>query len=86
MRHATAHPLAGQTVQIISGSYAGESIRVEDYWDRVSGGSWMDAVGNPAALNYAMMSVTDGLPLDDEVIYGKIGPFGYLVHVSQLAN
>jgi len=44
----------------------------------------MFADGNPAALDYALRRAVDGLPLDDEVVYGKLGAFGKLIHVSQL--
>jgi hypothetical protein len=27
-----------------------------------------------------------GLPFDDEVVYGKLGGFGHLVHVSELGG
>jgi hypothetical protein len=86
------HPLAGQTVRLTTAAsdpgrhvlVAGAEYQIEDWWQNVSGGSWMDAVGNPACLDYAMRSALAGLPLDDEVVYGKAGPLGYLVHVSEL--
>ncbi len=97
MAHENPSPLAGQTVRIRKGVtdpaqgavVAGAEYRVEDWWDRVSGGSWMTAQGNPAALQYAMRtSVTDlnghDVPIDDEVLYGKVGPFGHLVHLFEL--
>lgn len=79
-------PLAGQTVKIRANvaQIGGEEYRVEDWWQNVSGGSWMFADGNPAALNYAMRSAFAGLPTDDDVLYGKVGPFGHLVHVSEI--
>lgn len=61
---------------------AGTEYRVEGYWDEITGGSWMFAKGNPACLNYAARSI--GLPMDNEVLYGKIGSFGFLVHVSEV--
>jgi hypothetical protein len=84
MNHKAAHPLAGQTVILSSGPYAGQEYRIEDYWDRVTGGSWMDASGNPGALQYAMLSLQTDVPFDDEVLYGKIGVFGHLVHTNWL--
>lgn len=59
---------------------------VEDWWDRVIGKSWMDCKGNPACLVYAMRTgMSDRpVPTDDEVLYGKIGLFGHLFHVSEL--
>lgn len=79
-------PLAGQTVKIRENvSYlGGESYRVEDYWINVAGKSWMECNGNPACLNYAMRSTK--LPIDNNVLYGKIGDFGHLVHISEIEN
>lgn len=77
--HTESHPLAGKTVKAL-----GEEYRLEDWWDVLTGGSWMNADGNPAAMNYAVRSAVAGLPLDDEVVYGKVGAFGHLVHVSEL--
>lgn len=62
----------------------GTEYHVEGYWDDITGGSWMNANGNPACMNYAIRSVGASLPLDNEVLYGKIGPFGFLVHVSEV--
>ena len=57
MIHSEAHPLAGQTVTLALSRDApdfksGDEYRIEDWWDRVSGRSWMDASGNPAAMMY----------------------------------
>ena len=89
--HSESHPLAGQTVTLSNAAdpvrgvvVSGEEFRIEDYWDKLTGGSWMFAEGNPAALQYAFRSGVCGLPVDDEVVYGKIGPYGHLVHVSEL--
>lgn len=92
--HTEEHPLAGKTVTLNETAHdgirgiveAGEKFAVEDWWDRLTGGSWMFANGNPAALQYAMRSSIDHLPLDDNVVYGKIGAFGHLVHVSELGD
>lgn len=84
MIHKTEYEQAGKTVTIKTGKFAGQQYRIEDFWDRLGQGSWMDCVGNPACLQYAMRSALERLPMDDEVLYGKIGPFGHLVHVSEL--
>lgn len=86
------HPLAGQTVKLKKGVtdpaqgmvVGGASYRIEDYWKTLTGGSWMDADGNIAALHYAVRSVVNNLPMDDNVLYGKIGSLGHLVHVSEI--
>jgi hypothetical protein len=95
-RHVEQHPLSGKTV--VLGEHAGDPVRhmvepgelfrVEDWWDRLTGGSWMDAEGNPAALQYAMRigSRFGDVPVDDDVVYGKIGPYGHLVHASELGD
>lgn len=67
---------AGKEVRLRSG----ETFRVEDWHDRVMGKSWMEAEGNPAALAYAIRSFKQGLPTDNEVLYGD----GWLVHVSEV--
>lgn len=93
MIHSEPHELSGQTVKLTadfsdrSGELQpGMEYRVEDYWDRVSGGSWMNATGNPAAMKYAMRSglSVKPIPIDNEVLYGKIGAFGHLIHVSEV--
>lgn len=84
--HALAHQLAGQAVTVISGSMAGAECWVEDWWDRLAGGSWMDATGNPACLAYAVRSATDRLPVDNEVVYGRVGDIGHLIHASELGG
>lgn len=93
--HSQPHPLAGKTVQVFPkgkhlpaqdgrGVIDGHAYRVEDYWDRIVGMSWTLSVDNQAARAYAIRNSADNLPLDDEVLYGKIGSLGYLIHVSEL--
>lgn len=92
--HAEQHPLAGRTVALRAEDphrglvVTGVEFRVEDWWDRTHGKSWMDSVGNPAALCYAMRTgpQLSVIPIDDEVVYGKIGSFGHLVHASELGE
>lgn len=82
-------PLANKTVIIhprneYQGVVQDAHFEIEDYWENVAGKSWMVSEGNPACLIYAMRSV--GLPIDNEVIYGKINGFGYLIHESELGD
>jgi hypothetical protein len=92
--HTEAHPMAGKTVYLNDRAAdplqeqvkPGALYRVEDYWDRIAGKSWMVSKGNPAALHYALRSVAAGLPGGDNVVYGKIGAYGHLVHVSELGQ
>lgn len=76
--------MAGQRMLIAKGPNAGREFLIEDWWDRVAGKSWMHCDGNPACLTYAITLPVP--PLDDEVVYGKIGAFGVLVHVSFLTE
>lgn len=66
--------------------FGGMNFKAEDYWENVSGKSWMDSNGNAAAIFYAIRTGTQifKVPVDDEVVYGKIGQMGYLFHVSEL--
>ena len=58
---------------------------VEDWWENVSGRSWMVVNGNPATTAYAIRVGMKGtVPFDNEVLYGKIDGLGYLFHVSEL--
>lgn len=83
--HKDAHEKSGQTVKIVGGAFDGQDYRLEDWWDRIAGKSWMFCDGNPACLDYALRSGTEGLPTDNDVVYGKIGSLGKLIHISQLA-
>jgi hypothetical protein len=89
VKHEQAHELAGKTVAATM--QRGPKLeplevvlRVEDWWDLVYGASWMDVNGNPAVTFYAVRGGVSGLPIDDEVVYGKVGGMGHLVHVSEL--
>lgn len=87
--HTTAHKNAGETVQILlsQGDDSPQDYRIEDWWDRLMGESWMDSNGNPAALNYAIRVGMEFLPMDDEVVYGKTSDgLGHLVHVTQIVE
>lgn len=88
MPNTEQSPLAGKYVTVeadLYGEGAGfHTFRVEDWWDRLTGRSWMDSNGNPAAMNYAIRGGLSGLPIDDQVLYGKVGAFGHLVHVSEI--
>ena len=85
------HPLAGQTVTIELTSpgdpqfgVGPHEFTVENWWDVLTGNSWMASDGNPAAMIYGLRAGKARLPLNDEVVYGKIGGMGILVHASEL--
>lgn len=80
MAHQDEFIWAGQTVTLRSGA----EFRAEDWADRVFGRSWMMMNGNPCALKYAVRAGCENLPIDNEVVYGKVGAFAELVHVSEI--
>jgi hypothetical protein len=87
--HTTKSELANTYVRIKkhANDLGGAIMLVEDWWDAVAGKSWMFCDGNPACLNYAMrtgFSEIIKVPTNDEVLYGKIGIFGHLVHISEI--
>lgn len=91
MIHENKSEFAGKTVKLKETvvGMRGESFEVEDYWDRVAGMSWMACVGNVAVLSYSIRAgvanrLGIAIPLDNEVLYGKIEGLGYLVHVCEL--
>lgn len=95
MAHAEQHELAGQEIKVqfkgghnqIPGSENGPvDFVVEDWQDRVMGQSWMYMDGNPAALVYAIRAGVNSLPFDNEVIYGKVGGLGHMVHESEIVR
>ena len=65
-------------------NFAKSIIKIEGPWKRITGKSWMESNGNPAAMVYGLRVVDNNLPLDDKVLYGKIGSLGHLVHMSEL--
>lgn len=84
------HELAGKTVVLNCkpdpDNLNGQEFTVEDWQINVMGRSWMFCNGNSACLKYAMRSSFSDLPLDNEVVYGKVGALGHLVHVSELGE
>ncbi len=98
--HTEKHPLAGKTIRVKSRTinhqginFDGAEYRLEDWWDHLTGGSWQFAQGNPACIQYAIRSALTWdensdrvIPIDDEVVYGKIGAFGHLIHVSEIGD
>lgn len=62
----------------------GEHYVVEGLWKELTGKSWLDSDGNPAAIQYALRVSSSGLPWDDDVYYGRINNLGHLVHASEI--
>jgi hypothetical protein len=88
MIHNTTCHLAGETIEVLPGvpEIAGELVEIEDWWDRVSGGSWSVASGNPVAMVYAIRAKAGDVPNDDEVVYAKMENVGMLLHISELED
>ena len=89
------HPLAGRTVRLkdgigifMQGDAGGAEFVVEDWADNVMGCSVWALNGNPAALEYALRTATNGngVPIDDNTVYGKVGGFGHIVHDSEIVR
>ena len=94
MLHEKEFHMAGQKVKINkevkhqqNPNFGGSNFIIEDWWDRVSGKSWMECGSNPAAFVYMLRSLESEriLPMDDEVVYGKTDDgLGHIVHISEL--
>ena len=71
-----------------NGDIGGAVFFVEDLWKNVGGKNWMDsaASGNFAAMHYSMRISANKLPSDNDVIYGHINGFGYLIHLSEVES
>ena len=89
------HPLAGQTVRLkdgigrfMQGDADGAEFVVEDWADNVMGRSIWTLNGNPAALEYAVRIGTNGngVPIDNNAVYGKVGMFGHIVYDSEIVR
>jgi hypothetical protein len=80
-------PLKGKTVKIKDDvpKIGGLTYEVEDWWQNLSGKSWKVSEGNPACMMYAMRIGSQGIPLDDDVLYGRIDDSSKgLLHLSEL--
>jgi hypothetical protein len=78
------HEMAGKKVRIIDGEFVGQIYKVEDWQDRVFGRSWIGYITNPACLEYMIRRAKENTPIDDLVLYGHIGAFGKIIHISQI--
>ncbi len=76
----------GKTYKIKSGAYKDNDYRVEDTVMNVLGRSWIDHKGNAGCIEYMVRMVQDGLPIDNNVYYGKIGGLGHIIHESELGE
>jgi hypothetical protein len=77
-----------QTV-VLNGKYhfkEGSEFCVEGYWEDIFGKSWMDSTGNPCAVTYGIRCGHFNIPIDNNVLYGKINGIGYLIHTSEIVE
>jgi len=97
--HAERHPLVDRTVLLKEEVrdaqrgmvMGGLKFEVLEWWDLLTGTSWTITDSNFACYWYAMRAASSDLPLDDEVVYGKIRNaqgigLGHLVHVTELGE
>lgn len=63
-----------------------KEIVIEDWWDRITGKSWMENRNNSAVMMYLIRINQPGyqIPVDDEVLYGHYKGSGILIHISEL--
>ena len=80
--------LINKKLKIIKGYLKGNSIVIEDWWQKIAREDWQtSAFHNPAAYNYCLNHQSEYSNHNVSIIwvlYGKIGGFGYLVNVNEL--
>lgn len=77
-------PLAGKTVEVISGRFNGELFRVEDFACNVFGTiEWELLFGNPTVLEFlATHKYYPGI--EKSALYGKVGMFAHVFCPEEL--
>ena len=88
-RELKTSSLANKELKIIKGYLKGNSIVIEDWWQKIVGVSWQTSAlnRNPAAYNYCLNHQSEYSNHNisvNWVLYGKIGSLGYLVNVNEL--
>jgi hypothetical protein len=88
-RELKSSSLANKELKIIKGYLKGNSIVIEDWWQKVAGADWQTSAfnNNPAAYNYYLnhkSEYSNYSTLVNWVLYGKIGGLGYLVNINEL--
>lgn len=85
MIHPEPHPQAGQTVELVDARFLiGSKVTIEDWYDRLDGRSWQER-RKPVEVIYGAYATRYGLPLDDEVVYGKNeNDCGCILHQSEI--
>ena len=88
-RELKSSSLSNKELKIIKGYLKGNSIVIEDWWQKVVGEDWQISAlnNNPAAYNYCLNHQSEYSNHSQSVnwvLYGKIGGLGYLVNVNEL--
>lgn len=77
----------GKKYRIKSGTFKDSEYLLEGLWIELTGKSWMVTDGNPACLEYAVRSGSEGdMTFDDNVYYGHIGGLGKLINADQIGE
>lgn len=101
--HPDSHPLAGKTITVkLKGAphqrlTDGVQMEVEDWWSIAHEDNELGSLPallssrSPAAINYIVRAQVAGIPLDDDVIYGKVFDgqplgLGYIIHSSEIGE
>jgi hypothetical protein len=91
--HPERHPYANRVVLLSNNAQdpldrkvvPGTDFVVLDWADRCFGSPWR-TVRYPVTGAYAVRVELAELPIDDEVVYGRIGSTYYLVHETELGG
>jgi hypothetical protein len=80
MTHTAPHPKAGQTVTLTKGPDAGKQFKIQDWFDRVTGG----AINNRPTNSMTQPYFARGNPDHVDVVVGTLGNIQIAVHASEL--
>jgi len=86
--HDTQRPRAGCRVTVASGSFAGTTPEVVDWYDRATGRPWSESgVEDFRTHRFAFRAAYERLPLDDEVVLVLLRNGGSaLLHATKLGE
>lgn len=86
--HPSEHSGKGLRISQSVPGIGGRECIVHDYWDRMYGITWQEGRedGLAACIFYDARARAEGLPLDNEVLYVRVGSLGYLVHVTEIVG
>lgn len=86
--HEVPHPHAGRRVTVASGSFAGMTPEVVDWYDRATGRPWSQSgVEDFRTHRFSFRAAYERLPLDEEVVLVLLeGGGSALLHASELGE